>query len=89
MLLHFTPVECSLMHLLDKLPTEPQDTSPVVFENTKPPKKPPGRAIWILPRQLKIALSYVADPPRGFASCLDLEKVMKRQWGSRRDTKIA
>ena len=30
-------------------------------------------------------LSYVADPPRGFASC-HLEKVMKRQWGSRRDT---
>ena len=29
-------------------------------------------------------LSYVADPPRGFASYL--EKVMKRQWGSRRDT---
>ena len=24
-------------------------------------------------------LSYVADPPRGFASCY-LEKVMKRQW---------
>ena len=30
-------------------------------------------------------LSYVADPPRGFASYL--EKVMKRQWGSRRDTR--
>ena len=30
-------------------------------------------------------LSYVADPPRGFASCY-LEKVMKRQWVSRRDT---
>ena len=29
-------------------------------------------------------LSYVADPPRGFAPYL--EKVMKRQWGSRRDT---
>ena len=34
---------------------------------------------------LQYILSYVADPPRGFASCL--EKVMKRQWGSRRDTK--
>ena len=34
-----------------------------------------------------IILSYVADPPRGFASCY-LEKVMKRQWGSRRDTSI-
>ena len=32
---------CSLMHLLEKLPTEPPDTSPVVFENTKPPKKLP------------------------------------------------
>ena len=33
-------------------------------------------------------LSYVADPPRGFASCFAscLEKVIKRQWGSRRDT---
>ena len=36
----------------------------------------------VLPNQF---LSYVADPPRGFAS--HLEKVMKRQWGSRRDTK--
>ena len=35
----------------------------------------------VLPNQF---LSYVADPPRGFASYL--EKVMKRQWGSRRDT---
>jgi len=35
----------------------------------------------VLPNQF---LSYVADPPRGFAS--HLEKVMKRQWGSRRDT---
>ena len=33
----------------------------------------------------KNLLSYVADPPRGFASYL--EKVMKRQWVSRRDTK--
>ena len=33
-----------------------------------------------------LILSYVADPPRGFASCL--EKVMKRQWGSRRDTTL-
>ena len=32
---------CSLMPLLDKLPTEPPDISPVVCENTKPPQKPP------------------------------------------------
>ena len=36
---------------------------------------------------LTMVLSYVADLPRGFASCY-LEKVMKRQWGSRRDTTI-
>ena len=36
------------------------------------------------PNRLRQFLSYVADPPRGFAS---LEKVMKRQWGSRRDTR--
>ena len=40
---------------------------------------------WATPvRQRHLSLSYVADPPRGFASCL--EKVMKRQCGSRRDT---
>ena len=40
----------------------------------------------VLPEpSIEVFLSYVADPPRGFAS---LEKVMKRQWGSRRDTKF-
>ena len=45
---------------------------------------------WVFLRRAQIAYiswkdsSYVADPPRGFAS---LEKVMKRQWGSRRDTR--
>ena len=36
---------------------------------------------------LRLSLSYVADPPRGFASYL--EKAMKRQWGSRRDTRLS
>ena len=37
-----------------------------------------------------VKLSYVVDLPRGFASysLLLIEKVMKRQWGSRRDTNV-